>query len=73
MSANHLWTSWVDSSPPIPLDLSKSSRSAFESKLFSFCICIPVMANSYAYRWGEANIAKGQAGVKPEDVYGTRI
>ncbi|CAE6506332.1 unnamed protein product [Rhizoctonia solani] len=24
-------------------------------------------------KWGEANIAKGQAGVEPKDVYGTRI
>lgn len=26
-----------------------------------------------AYRWGEANIAKGQAGVGAKDVYGTRV
>lgn len=28
---------------------------------------------TYGHRWAQANIRKGQAGVEPKDVYGTRI
>ena len=37
--------------------------------------CKPVLNlyEQFGYRWAQANIRKGQAGVAPKDVYGSRV
>lgn len=72
MSSSLLWTSWVVSSPLTPLASSKSSLSGSKS-LPVFLPYLQLCSCSYHLRWAQANIRKGQAGVAPKDVYGSRI
>lgn len=72
MSNSLLWTSSVVSSPLTPLGSSKLSLFGSRS-LLAFLPYLQLCSSSYHLRWAQANIRKGQAGVAPKDVYGSRI
>jgi hypothetical protein len=70
-SISHLWMNLVDSSLPTQLDLSRSSPLGSKSALSTLPAVLVVVTPSH--RWAQANIRKGQAGVEPKDVYGSRV
>lgn len=76
MSMNRRWMSWVVSSLLTPLVSFKSnpleSKSAFLDAHVSM-LALVLIALAPHFRWAQANMRKGQAGVEPKDVYGTRV
>jgi hypothetical protein len=69
MSTNPPWTSSVGLSQQTPQASSRLKASA--SKSISSVDLITTCSLIFP-RWGQANARKGQAGVEPQDVYGSR-
>jgi hypothetical protein len=71
MNVNHLWTSLAGLSPLIPPASFRSNPSG--SKSMYPCTTVLNLYEQFGHRWAQANIRKGQAGVSPKDVYGSRV
>lgn len=69
------WTSLAASSPSTPPDSFPSSPSVSKSRLKIIILFKSVYFNleSNIHRWAQANARKGQTGIAPEDVYGSRV
>lgn len=72
-NSSPLWMKWVDLSLRIPLDSSRLSPSGSKSTIQMFLFLSHPFSIIFLYRWAESNIRKGQAGVSPKDVYGSRV
>lgn len=70
---NLQWMNWADSSRLILQGSLRLTLFGLKSN-DCFPINITVIRQlTHHYRWGQANAMRGQGGVGPEDVYGTRI
>ena len=72
MNNNRQWMSSVDLSLLTPRVSLLSNLSESKSK-FWLAPESQALLSTYFARWAQANIRKGQAGIEPKDVYGTRV